>query len=98
MGKYELREKPACNRYEYDLGGATAYVEYELDGNIMTLTHTIVPPAFSGQGIGAQLLADVLEDVRRKGYRIIPQCRFVEAYIERHPEWRDRVVDTVPNA
>lgn len=94
MKKYKLREDPVHQRYEFDLdaeGGEKAYIDYELDGDTITLTHTVVPPAFEGQGIGAQLVAAVLAEIRRKGLRVVPQCSFVALYIERHPIWRDMV-------
>ena len=94
MKKYRLREDPARQRYEFDLdaeNGVKAYIDYELDGDTITLTHTIVPPAFEGQGIGAQLVAAVLAEIRRKGLRVVPQCSFVALYIERHPVWHDMI-------
>lgn len=52
-------------------------------------THTEVPEALEGQGVGSRLVAGALEDVRRSGRRARPLCSFVQRYMERHPETGD---------
>ena len=79
----------AARRYELPVDGATAYAAYERDGDVVTFTHTIVPPAIEGHGVGSRLIAAALDDVRAHGLRVVPQCPFVAAYIDRHPDYRD---------
>jgi predicted GNAT family acetyltransferase len=57
------------------------------------LTHTEVPYAYEGQGVGSQLVEKALGELRREGKKVIPSCSFVAAYIRRHPKWNDIVVD-----
>jgi predicted GNAT family acetyltransferase len=57
----------------------------------VVLVHTEVDDAFEGQGVGSQLAEAVLADVRARGLQVVPQCPFIRAYIERHPEWQDLV-------
>ena len=83
-----------CSRYEFDLGGHTAYIDYEKDNGTIVLTHTFVPEAYEGRGVGAQLVAAALTDIRRQGLKVVPQCSFVAVYIKRHPEWSDMVSET----
>ena len=52
-------------------------------------TSTEVPPKYEGRGIGKELVQGVLEDIRRKKLKVVPQCPFVATYIRRHPEWMD---------
>ena len=54
--------------------------------------HTEVPPKYEGRGIGKELVQGVLEDIRRKKLKVVPQCPFVATYIRRHPEWMDLVL------
>ena len=62
MKKYELKNNKALGRYEFDLGGATAVVDYEECGpGCIAVTHTGVPDRFCGQGIASQLTVAVLE-------------------------------------
>ena len=39
-----------------------------------------------------ELVQGVLEDIRRKKLKVVPQCPFVATYIRRHPEWMDLVL------
>ncbi len=92
-GNRSSRRKPR-SRYEFDLGGHTAYIDYEKDNGTIVLTHTFVPEAYEGRGVGAQLVAAALTDIRRQGLKVVPQCSFVAVYIKRHPEWSDMVSET----
>ena len=42
-----------------------------------------------GKGIGARIVKAALEDTRNQGFRIVPACSFVVAYVRRHPEFDD---------
>ncbi len=69
-----------------------AFIQYEETGEgVLALTHTEVPPEFEGQGIGSQLVKGMFEIVRAEELKIVPQCRFVAAYIRRHPEYQSLV-------
>ena len=70
-------------------GGSLATAAYRLDGGQITFTHTIVPPDLEGQGVGSRLIAGVLDQVRARGLKVVPQCILVEHYIGGRPELRD---------
>jgi uncharacterized protein len=57
------------------------------------LTHTEVPEALSGKGIGSKLVRGTLEALSREGSKIAPRCEFLAAYMERRPEYRDLLAD-----
>ena len=85
----EVKDNPALSRFEMASGGV-AYVEYERAGDRrITLLHTEVPDALSGQGVGSKLVRGTLDAVRLEGLRVVPCCEFVAAYVARHPEYRD---------
>ena len=68
MKMYELKNNKALGRYEFDLGGATAAVDYEECGpGCIAVTHTGVPDRFCGQGIASQLTLAVVGDLKRQG-------------------------------
>lgn len=85
----DVRNDTERQSYVIEHDGHTAYAAYELDGDTITFTHTVVPDVFRGMGIGSKLVEGALADVRAKGLKVVAQCPFVAAYIERHPEWRD---------
>lgn len=64
-----------------------ATLEYELQGHRIALVHTEVPAALAGKGIGAVLVKKALECIAEKGYRVIPGCPYVNAYMKKHQEW-----------
>ena len=88
-------DNPAERRFELaiDSSHEIAAVYYRLQGEKLTLTHTIVPERFSGQGIGSKLARGVLELLRASGRKAVLRCPFMAAYYARHPEYAD-VVDT----
>lgn len=75
-------------RFEADLGGKLAIIEYMLAGKNIVFTHTEVPPEFEGQGIANQLAYAALEYAQQEGYKIQALCPFVAAYIRKHPEYQ----------
>ena len=87
-----IRHNAEKRRYEATLNGATAVLQYfdQPDGT-RVFAHTEVPAAFEGQGIGGRLVKTALDEARAAGKGVRPQCPFVRAYIERHPEYQDLV-------
>jgi predicted GNAT family acetyltransferase len=62
---------------------------YEVDGTVITFTHTEVSPVHEGKGVGGTLVRAALDDVRGRGLRVRPQCPFVAAWIDKHPDYAD---------
>jgi hypothetical protein len=87
----DVTDNESRRRFELEEEGETAFVTYVLDGEAMTLAHTIVPEAVEGRGVGSRLVRGALDSVRERGLKVVPQCSFVRGYIERHPEYRDLV-------
>ena len=76
----------AASQYELANGAGIALAAYNLDGNVVSFTHTEVPEEMEGQGIGTRLVAGALQDVRARGLKIVPLCSFVRHYVETHAE------------
>jgi uncharacterized protein len=90
-----LEDNTSRRRYELWLGDTlVGSLVYRSRPNAVALVHTQVEPAFEGQGIGGRLVAAVLDDVRSRGLKIVPICRFVQSYLERHPEHQDLIAST----
>lgn len=86
-----VRDNRAEQEFELDVRGGRAVAAYQLEGGTMVFTHTLVPPASEGRGIGGRLIRGALDAARDQGLRVVPQCPFVAAWIDRHPEYRDLV-------
>ena len=85
----DVEDHPERRRFELVVDGITAFSEYRLHGDVITFVHTLVPPELEGRGVASALIKGALEQVCARGLKVIPQCPFVKAYIERHPEWQD---------
>ncbi len=79
----------ARNRYELETEHGLAIAEYRQQGDRLIFTHTEVPPEDEGKGIGAKLVRAALDDTRQRGFKIVPACSFVVAFVRRHPEYDD---------
>ncbi|MEA3051823.1 MAG: uncharacterized protein QOG72_726 [Sphingomonadales bacterium] len=85
----EVRNNEAEHRYELEVEGALAIAAYRLPPGRITFTHTEVPDALGGRGIGKRLVKAALDDVRAQGLKVVPACPFVKHYIDTHPEEQD---------
>lgn len=82
-----VTDSVARSRFELDLGGNMAFIDYRRAGNTLYLNHTEVPAALRGHGAGARLVQGTLELIRERGERVVPVCPFVQAVMHRHPEF-----------
>jgi predicted GNAT family acetyltransferase len=92
----QVTDAPERQRYEARLGvdGRLAGVlDYERRADRVTLRHTEVGEDFEGQGVGSRLVGAVFADLRARELQVIARCPFVIAWLERHPDERDIVVD-----
>ncbi|WP_404373562.1 GNAT family N-acetyltransferase [Sphingomonas sp. MMS24-J45] len=74
--------------FELVVSGKRAVAAYQMEGDTIVFTHTIVPKALEGRGVGSKLIRAALDSARDRGLKVIPQCPFVAAFIEKHPEYR----------
>lgn len=74
-------------RFQLGEGELTPLIEFiQNKNNIIFLTHTEVPPALEGNGLGSLIVSRTLEYIRSEGYKMAPLCPFVAAYLKKHPE------------
>ena len=84
-----VRHNEAQTRYELDTVHGMAVAVYRQQGDALVFVHTEVPPEDEGKGIGAQVVRAALDDSRKRGFKIVPACSFVVAFMRRHPEYND---------
>ncbi len=85
----DARDNKERHRFEIDLGDGVAIAEYTLPAGKILFSHTEVPPAHEGRGIGTALIKAGLAAARQRGLQVIPICPFFAAYIQSHPEEQD---------
>jgi predicted GNAT family acetyltransferase len=85
-----VRDNPERHRFEIDLGdGSFAIADYTLAASKIMFTHTGVPEAHEGKGIGTTLIRFALDAARERGLKVIPICPFFAAYMQKHAEVQD---------
>lgn len=68
---------------------AIGRLTYKKNGDVYVADHTLVPPEIGGRGIAAKLVEALIADARDEGFKIVPQCSYVDAAFRRHPDWSD---------
>lgn len=89
--EYQIIFNESENRFETNIDGHRAVVEYRDRGDHWTIVHTFVPPHLEGRGIAAALTKTLLDYAREKGIKVRPICPYAVSYIKRHPEYEDIV-------
>jgi predicted GNAT family acetyltransferase len=84
-----VRDNAEKHRFEADLGDSVAIAEYVVTPTKIIFSHTEVPPAHEGKGIGSVLIQAGLASARARGLKVIPTCPFFASYMKRHPETHD---------
>jgi predicted GNAT family acetyltransferase len=78
-------------QFEIHIDSHIAELAYYINWNVITFTHTGVPSALEGQGIGSKLVKAGLQYARDNNLKVESMCWFVSGYIDRHPEVKDLV-------
>ena len=89
---YELTDNQDKKQYEIQVDGKTVRLEYIKTTGKIFLTHTEVPQGLEGRGLGSQIIGQVLEEVKKNDWELVPMCPFVAGYIKKHPEWKALVL------
>jgi predicted GNAT family acetyltransferase len=76
------------NRFEAEVDGHKAIIEYTVKPGILSINHTEVPRELSGQGVASNMTEQVLLQIELRGLKVDPVCPFTKKYIEKHPEWK----------
>jgi len=86
----QIVDSPSESRYEISVDGALAgYLTYERQGATTVLEHTKVFSEYGGRGLAGRLVSYALDDIRASGASVDPQCEYVDAYINKNPEYAD---------
>jgi predicted GNAT family acetyltransferase len=87
----EVRHEPTHSRYTLWLDGENVgLVDYRSSDREVRFTHTEVDPAMRGRGLAGVLVQQALDDVcTRTDLRVVAQCPYVRAWIDRHAEYQD---------
>lgn len=86
----DFRRNAERSRYELvDDGEVVAFAEYVDGPEVVVFPHTVVAPHLRGQGLGATVVRQSLDDIRASGRRVVPSCWYVAEFIDANPDYQD---------
>lgn len=89
---FDIAHDTAARRFDARVDGEDSTLDYELEGDVMTITHVNVPEPVGNRGIAAAMTEAALSYARERGLRVVPRCPYAAAYVARHRQWADIVV------
>jgi hypothetical protein len=86
----QVRRDEDRSRYELvEDGTVVGFADFRARDGVVVMPHTVIDPERRRQGLGAQLVAGALDDLRTRGDRVVPSCWYVAEFIDAHPEYAD---------
>jgi predicted GNAT family acetyltransferase len=82
------------SRYEAWLGDrlvGIAEYEHADESAPIVFVHTEVLSGAEGMGVGRGLARAALDDVRKRGLKLVPECEFIAGFLKRHPQDQDLI-------
>lgn len=89
--KFVAVDDPENERFTLTDSSIGAELTYYLRGDRLVLTHAGVPPQHRNQGIAGLLVQAAVDRAAELGETIVPQCPYVRAWLEDHPDEAKRV-------
>lgn len=78
-------------RFEIEISGKYAFINYGEFGNQIALVHTETEPELSGTGAASAVVEKTLNYLESNSIELLPFCPFVFAYIKKNPDWKSIV-------
>ena len=87
-----VTDNPEQSRFELRLDDElVGFSEYRPAGERLIISHTEIEEGHEGEGLGSELVGQMLDAIRESGKGVIPLCPFTAGFISRHPEYADLV-------
>lgn len=90
---YDVRHNPDRSRFETEVDGRECVLDYALEDGVVSMNRVYVPPPLEGRGIAGAITRHALDYSHEQGWKVIPNCPYVAAWIERHPDYQDLIAD-----
>lgn len=75
------------SRFETEINGEFAYVEYHFYKGDIALMHTFVPELARSKGVASALAKFALEYVKEGNLKLMVYCPTIAKYMKLHPEY-----------
>ncbi|MGW8123776.1 GNAT family N-acetyltransferase [Roseivirga echinicomitans] len=84
----KLVKNEAKKRFEIEIDGHFAFIDYREIGKQIALVHTETDPELAGKGAATAVVEKTLHYLDENNIVLLPFCPYVFAYIKKHPEWK----------
>jgi len=91
--KVDLTDNSEKKRFEAEVDGQWAFIDYIRTTDKIYLTHTEVPNALEGKGVGSALVAETLDRIKDANLKLMPLCPFVANYVKKHSEYKELLAE-----
>jgi len=88
MSTADFVHDKAKQQFRLGVGQHIALVDYVMQGDKLMLTHSEVPVALRGQGIGKVLVDKTFEYLRDHQLQAHAVCSYIRVVAQRDPQWR----------
>ena len=88
-----LVKNESKKRFEIEIDGHFAFINYGETENQIALVHTEAEPELAGTGAAGAVVEKTLIYIKESGKKLLPFCPYVFAFIKKHPEWKAIVDD-----
>jgi uncharacterized protein len=82
----EVVDNKDASRFELEVEGELAILEYRIQDGAIHFTHTETPPHLQGRGIAGRIAHAALLSARERGLKPVPRCSYMVDYLTKHPE------------
>lgn len=90
----EIQHDEDRGRFYAEVEGGEARLDYERKGDgVVDFRSTYVPDQARGEGVAARIVTRGFEWARANGLRVVPTCSYVQAFVERHPEYDESIAE-----
>ena len=88
MTELQFADEKNASRYTLHKGSdLVSVLDYRDDGRTIALTRAYTIPTFRGHGYAGELVERVVDDLERRGDRVVsPVCWYVADWFEAHPD------------
>lgn len=87
-----VKDNAEAERFEIAVEGEVAgFAQYRRRPELIAFVLTEIEPQFEGQGLASRLIGSALNAARADGLSVLPFYPFVNAYINKHPDYADLV-------
>jgi predicted GNAT family acetyltransferase len=83
----EISDNKEKSRFELEEQGHTAYADYRLEGEILTIRYVFAPEELRGSGAAGRLMQGIVERAQSDSLKIVPVCGYAAAWLRKHTEY-----------